>query len=308
MKMKKTKKVFIVIISVILFCIIGVFSYSYYQLNKVKKVDINKAEDALGIKPNFEEEIKESQNVSAETVRNILFLGIDKEEDASDSIIVASIDENNKKLKMTSIMRDSYVDFEGQTIKKINYAYHFGGPQFAIKTINENFDLNIKDYIKVDFEGLVSIIDALGGVEIKIKDYEVSEMTSYGIKKPGTYNLTGKQALGYSRIRHVGKWDYERTQRQRTVLDSLLNKAKAKGAGAAMSLVPKILPSIETSMTNSDIIELGNKIFLMAEGSIEQLRLPLDDYKEEVIENERFYLKWDRQPNVDALHKFIYGQ
>jgi polyisoprenyl-teichoic acid--peptidoglycan teichoic acid transferase len=162
---------------------------------------------------------------------------------------------------MTSIMRDIYVDFEGQTINKINYAYHFGGPQFAIKTINEKFDLNIKDYIKVDFEGLVSIMDAFGGVEINVKDYEVSEMQSYGIKKAGTYNLTGKQALGYSRIRHVGKWDYERTQRQRTVLDSLFNKAKAKGAGAAMSLVSKILPSIETSMTNADIIELGNKIF-----------------------------------------------
>jgi polyisoprenyl-teichoic acid--peptidoglycan teichoic acid transferase len=307
MKLKKSKKIFIIVVSVVLFCIAGAFGYSYHQLNQIKKVELNKEEGALGIKPSFEEEIKESQNVSTDNVRNILLLGVDKEENASDSIIVASIDESNKKLKMTSIMRDSYVDFEGQAIKKINYAYHFGGPQFAIKTINENFNLNIKDYVKVDFEGLVSIIDALGGVEIKVKDYEVSELQSYGIKKAGTYNLTGKQALGYSRIRHVGKWDYERTERQRTVLNSLFNKVKAKGAGAAVSLIPKILPSIETSMTNSNIIELGNKIFSMDTGNIEQLRLPLDDHKKEVIENEVFYLKWDRQANVAALHKFIYG-
>jgi anionic cell wall polymer biosynthesis LytR-Cps2A-Psr (LCP) family protein len=88
----------------------------------------------------------------------------------------------------------------------------------------------------------------------------------------------------------------------------LFNKVKSKGIGAYASVMPKILSNIETSISNTELIALGNKIVSMGVNNIEQFRLPLDDYKKDVIENGLFYLKWDRQPNVDALHKFIYGE
>jgi polyisoprenyl-teichoic acid--peptidoglycan teichoic acid transferase len=307
LKGKKNKRV-LVIIAVIMIFVLGAVAFGYFQLNKIKKVELIKDDSSLGIRPDYEDEMKEKYNKKPINITNILFLGIDKEEDASDSIIVVSIDEDNNKVKMTSIMRDSYIDFEGQWVKKINYAYHYGGPQFAIKTINENYDLNLKDYVKVSFEGLVSIIDAMGGVQINIKDYELSEMKKYGITKAGTYNLTGEQALKYSRIRYVGQYDYERTQRQRLVLSTLFNKVKSKGIGAYASVMPKILSNIETSISNTELIALANRVVSMGVNNIEQFRLPLDDYKKDVIENGLFYLKWDRQPNVDALHKFIYGE
>jgi polyisoprenyl-teichoic acid--peptidoglycan teichoic acid transferase len=307
LKGKKSKRV-LIIIAVIMLFVLGVVAFGYLQLNNIKKVELNKDDISLGIRPDYEDEMKAKHNKKPVNVTNILFLGIDKEEDAADSIIVLSIDEDNNKVKITSIMRDSYIDFEGQSVKKVNYAYHYAGPQYAIKTINENYDLNIKDYVKVSFEGLVGIVDAMGGVEISIKQYELEEMKSNGITKAGTYNLTGEQALGYSRIRHVGQYDYERTQRQRIVLSSLLNKVKSKGIGAYASVMPKILSNIETSISNTELIALGNKIVSMGVNNIEQFRLPLDDYKKDVIENGLFYLKWDRRPNVDALHKFIYGE
>jgi polyisoprenyl-teichoic acid--peptidoglycan teichoic acid transferase len=307
LKGKKDKRI-LVIIAVIIIFVLGVVSFGYFQLNKIKKVELIKDDSSLGIRPDYEDEMKLKYNKKPVNVTNILFLGIDKEEDAADSIIVLSIDEDNNKVKITSIMRDSYIDFEGQSVKKINYAYHYGGPEFAIKTINENYDLNIKDYVKVSFEGLVGITDAMGGVQINIKEYELPEMKNFGITKAGTYNLTGKQALGYSRIRHVGQYDYERTQRQRVVLSTLFNKVKSKGISAYASVMPKILSNIETSISNTELIGLGNKIVSMGVNNIEQFRLPLDDYKKDVIENGLFYLKWDRQPNVDALHKFIYGE
>lgn len=308
LKISKNKKVLFIALGAILSLVLGVFAFGYFQLNRIKEVEITTDNSSLGIRDSYEQEIEEKYNKKPKNVTNILFLGIDKEENASDSIMIVSIDEDDKKLKMTSIMRDSYIDFEGQSVKKINYAYHYGGPQFTIKTINENYDMNIKDYVKVSFQGLTNIIDAMGGVQISIKDYELPEMKNYGISKAGTYNLTGKQALGYSRIRHVGNNDYERTQRQRVVLTALFNKVKSKGISAYASVMPKILSNVETSVNKTELIGLGNKIVSMGVNNIEQFRLPLDNYKKDAYENGLFYLKWDKQPNVDALHKFIYGE
>ncbi len=146
----------------------------------------------------------------------------------SDSIIILSIDYVHNKLKLSSVMRDTYVYVEGHGNTKINHAYAYGGPVLAIKTLNSNFDLNIKDFVAVDFEGFKKIIDILGGVEIEIKDYELPTMETVGIYEAGIYNLNGEQALAYSRIRKQGSGDYERTDRQRRVLEALFRKDKRR--------------------------------------------------------------------------------
>ena len=121
-------------------------------------------------------------------------------------------------------MRDSYVNIDGRGMDKINHAYAFGGPQLAVKTINSNYKLNIKDYVAVNFSTLPKLVDAVGGVDINIKDYELSELRDFGINSTGLQRLDGEQALMYARIRFVGNGDYERTERHRTILNSVFNK------------------------------------------------------------------------------------
>ncbi|MDZ7548740.1 LCP family protein, partial [Clostridium perfringens] len=134
----------------------------------------------------------------------------------SDSIMILTLDSVHNKLKLTSIMRDSYVNIPGRGLDKINHAYAFGGPELAVRTLNENFDLNIKEFMAVDFTSLPTIIDKLGGVTINIIPEEISHIP--GITSAGNQVLNGKQALAYSRIRYASGGDYKRTERQRTVV------------------------------------------------------------------------------------------
>ncbi|MCJ7690843.1 MAG: LCP family protein [Clostridiaceae bacterium] len=177
-KMKPLKK-FILSLFVIIALVAGTaFGSTLYQLSKIETKTISKTDDNLGIKPK-KTQIKEATN----EVTNIALFGVDRrdknEPARSDSIMILSIDEKNKKIKMSSIMRDTYVKIKGHGETKINHAYAYGGPELAIRTLNENFDMNIRDYATVDFFSLEKIIDAVGGVNIDVKDNEVSLINSY---------------------------------------------------------------------------------------------------------------------------------
>ena len=162
MKITKGKKITLWIIGIILFIILGVASGAYIYanslLNKMEKVEINKED--VGIT----EEVEEKLTQYDDTITNIALFGIDAEDGEagrSDSIMIATIDTHNKKLKLTSIMRDSYVNIDGHGLDKINHAYAFGKAQLAIKTLNENFDLNIQNFVAVNFSSLPKIIDKI---------------------------------------------------------------------------------------------------------------------------------------------------
>lgn len=308
-KSKNIKRVLICLGVLVLFGISGIFGYSYFTLNQLKITKISSSDEELGItaqntenKPNIQDQVTKERA----KVTNLLLLGVDKEEDASDTIVVVSMDETYNKIRLTSIMRDSYIYFGKDKVNKINYAYHYGGPQLSIKTINQNYNLDIRDYVKVDFSGIGKIVDAMGGVTIQIKDYEVSEMKAYGINKAGTYNLNGRQALGYSRIRHVGNVDYERTQRQRTVLTELFKKAQSKGVVQLPSLISSILPYIETSLDKGELLNLGKQALSIGPSNMLQTRVPFDKYKSDATIDGRYYLKWDKEPTLNILHQFIY--
>lgn len=198
--MKKGSKISLVILgvtlSILLIIVGGVYWYSSHLFNKIEKIEIDTND--VGIKEEVQEKLSEYSN----SVINIALFGIDAQDGEvgrSDSIIIATIDTTHKKLKLTSIMRDSYVTIADRGQDKINHAYAFGGAQLAIKTLNENFDLNIEDFVAVNFTTMPKIINKLGGVTIDITSEEVSHIP--GIDTAGTYNLTGEQALAYSRIR-----------------------------------------------------------------------------------------------------------
>src|SRR5699024_9711213 len=160
--------------------------------------------DELGIlENNIEEGFKDNKTM------NIALFGLDKGQDGegsrSDSIMIASVDKHHKKIKLTSIMRDTYVEIEDRGMDKIGHAYAFGGPELAMKTINQNFNMNIRDFVSIDFSGFQKIIDAIGGVEIDVKPNEVSHVKIDG---SGLQTLSGEQALAYSRLIKTDNVDY----------------------------------------------------------------------------------------------------
>lgn len=303
--MKKRSKIVLIIIGIIigvfLISIGGVYIYGRHIYNKVEKVEVDKEE--VGITEEVEEKLSPYNN----SVINIALFGVDSDDGStgrSDSIIIATIDTIHKKLKLTSIMRDSYVNISGIGNDKINHAYAFGGPQLAIKTLNENFDLNIQDFVAVNFDSLPKIIDMLGGVTVEVTEEEVSHIS--GINSAGTYNLTGAQALAYSRIRYATGGDYVRTERQRTILTKMYEKILSINPTQYTSLLNEGLSMLQTSLDYSKILELGTEVLKMGVTTLEQERFPLDGYCQGEIINGVYYLIFNKSLTVEQLYNYIF--
>lgn len=303
--MVKSKKVAIwatCIAGILIFVLVGatVF-YGNYLLNKIDKVEIDK--ENVGIT----EEVEEKLSQYDDKITNIALFGIDAEDGGvgrSDSIIIATLDFHNKKLKLTSIMRDSYVDIDGYGTDKINHAYAFGGAELAIKTLNQNFNLNIEDFVAVNFTTMPKIIDKIGGITVDITSEEVSYIQ--GIESAGTYNLTGYQALDYSRIRYATGGDYVRTERQRTVLTKIFEKILAMNPTKYPGLLSEVLPMVKTNFNSAEILELGTEVLSMGVASLEQERFPLDGYCEGKMIDGIYYLTFDKDATVNQLHEYIF--
>ncbi|SUY45664.1 cell envelope-like transcriptional attenuator domain-containing protein [Clostridium putrefaciens] len=310
---KKRRIITCTFIFILLFLIgFGTF-YVSNLLSKVKTNVISKDVDDLGIHSDV------SSSFTDPDIINIALFGLDKtsndELGRSDATMVVTIDKKNDKLKMSSIMRDSYVDIDGHGKDKLNHAHAFGGPQLAIKTINKNYKLNIKDYVSVNFSNMEKLIDALGGVNVDVKREEVNEIniTTVGsptsISRPGLQKLNGKQALAYSRIRHVGNGDFERTDRQRVVLNSMFEIIKTSGASQYPSIVAKLLPLVETSLSKTDIIKLGTGVLMDGKINIEQERFPVDGYFKDggEIIKDVWYLPFDSKVTIKQMQDYIFN-
>lgn len=251
--MKKTFKV-LGIILLVLAVIAGILAglgYSFLngKLNKIGREEID---------PN---EIEVNEGVKAqEGIRNIALLGIDSRQDdygrgnRSDCIIIANINENTKEVKLASVYRDTYLEIPGRGLDKVTHAYSFGGPTLALNTLNANLDLNIQEFVTVNFEAVKEIVNAVGGVTLKINSDEVAHIPN--INAPGTYKLNGEQALAYSRIRHAAGGDYKRTERMRTVIMAVFNSVKTKNISELNRIADEILPRIKTNIKSSEIISL----------------------------------------------------
>lgn len=305
-KDKKTKKkglkLFgkIVLVLIILLAIIigSIFFAIYSKLSKMQQIDLN--EEDLGVSSQAEETLSE--------YRNIAIFGVDSREDSyskgnrSDCIIIASINNKTKDVKLISVYRDTYVQIEGYGLDKITHAYSYGEAPLAIKTLNTNLDLNIKEFVTVNFEAVKDIIDAVGGISMPITSEEVSHIP--GITTAGTYNLTGEQALAYSRIRHASGGDYKRTERMRDVLTAVANKLKTFNIGQLNNFVDTVLPKVYTNITASDIFSLlPNAVNYKISQSIGW------PYETKGITLDRWYgIPVTLESNVTKLHKEVFGQ
>ena len=303
-------------VSVILIMGVGIALGTVYKtLSKLDNVDI-KNED-LGIVS--DEELKKYNNY--EKITNIALFGIDSEDGLgrSDSIMIATIDPVHDKLKISSIMRDSYVNIDGHGYDKINHAYAFGRAPLSIKTINETFGLNIEDFIAVDFASLPIIIDMLGGIELNITNEELTEINniiphlnqvnsafSPLLTHTGVQKLDGIQAVAYTRIRHATGGDYVRTERQRIVLSSLFNIALSINPSQYLGLINDVLPLVKTSLDTNDILSLITKVATMSGGTLEQERFPRDGYCQSEMINEIYYLTFDESSTKQQMMDYIF--
>jgi len=317
-KKKPMKKIVISLFVAALLIFGGAFAYTFWQVGKVNTVKISDTDEDLGINTDA---VPESEAASG--ITNIAFFGIDarntEEPSRSDSIMIISIDTKNKKIKMSSVMRDTYVTMKGHGQTKINHAYAYGGPQLAIRTLNENFDLNVRDYVTVDFFNLEKIINSLGGVTIDVASDEVDEINKYmnetaaiekksvtRITSSGSQNLNGMQAVAYTRIRYLKGDDFKRTERQRTVLTAMLTKIQTAGVTKFPSIVSDLLPLTQTSMNSMDIISLGTKVVASKSTTLEQARFPSDgNWAAQTISGVS-YLVANMQTMTEQIHKFIY--
>ncbi|ALL04365.1 transcriptional regulator [Pedobacter sp. PACM 27299] len=284
-----------------------------------KVVQLNRSDAALGISAKAIARQKSSQNPSV----NIALFAVDRRTEAeagnSDVVMVISIDQLSGKIKMSSIMRDTYVNIEGSGMNKLNAAFAIGGPQLAIKTLNQNFDLDIRDYMNVDFYSAAKIVDALGGVQIPVKTEELPYLNNYlnelsiydkvpaiPLMQAGLQLLTGKQAVAYTRIRAVGHGDAQRTERQRLVLIAIFNQLKMKGKEIFPVFATEVLPNLETSMNNFTLFSFAGSILNSKNKTIAQARFPLDKDSKGTRINNIWYLTTDLKTTSNAIHQFIY--
>ena len=301
-KQKKGLKIFGIIVLtliIILALIIGLtYWYVNSKLSKMQQVEIN--EQDLDVSVQAEENLA--------NYRNIAIFGIDSREDTyskgnrSDCIIIASINNETKEVKLVSVYRDTYVDIEGHGLDKITHAYSYGEAPLAISTLNRNLDLNIKEFITVNFDAVKEIIDSIGGVTMSITSEEVPHIK--GLTQAGTYNLTGEQALAYARIRYATGGDYKRTERMRDVLTAVVNKVKTFNISQLNTLVDTVLPKIYTNITANEIFSLMPSATSFK--ITDSIGWP---YETQGITLDRWYgIPITLESNVTRLHQEVFGE
>lgn len=319
-KKNKGLKIFLRVLIVIIVIILGIaiagYSFVHNKLSKMKTEYIDKT--AIGIS----EEAKDS----LKGYRNIALLGIDSRADdygtgnRSDCIIIASINEKTKEVKLLSVYRDTYVyvtENGNKKLDKITHAYSYGGAQNTLKSLNEALDLNITEYVTVNFDAVIAAVNALNGVEIDITSEELKYINDYidatsqssGIKsshlsKAGRQTVDGVQAVAYSRIRYTAGGDYKRTERMRTVVTAMAKKAKTLSIGQLNKLADEILPRVSKNIENNDIIALMPSA--LSFDIIESLGWP---YNVKGITTTAWYgVPVTLESNVIRLHKELFGQ
>jgi len=214
------------------------------------------------------------------------------------------------------VYRDTYVQIEGHGLDKITHAYSYGSAPLAIKTLNTNLDLNIKEFVTVNFDSVAEAVDELGGVTINIESQEeLKYLNSYidetsritgksneKVQNTGKQNLNGVQAVAYSRIRYTSGGDYKRTERMRTVIEAMANKLKTKSIGEMNSFVDCILPKVYTNIKSSDVFALMPSVINFKIGR--SMGWP---YETKGITLDRWYgIPITLESNVVKLHKEIF--
>ncbi len=301
-KKKNGKKKFLTLLIILLILILGAAVYLTYNI--ISKVNYVPSEHS-----NL---YMDTDNLMSDRkVKNILFIGVDDDSGGSsrsDSMILVSLDENNKKIKLTSFMRDTWVYIPDHDYAKLNAAYSYGGTGLLMDTIEYNFGIQIDNYCLVDFEIFSDIIDELGGVTVEVEKREADfiNRTSKQNIESGKTKLNGAEALVYCRIRYLDS-DFYRTARQRKVMNAIVTQAKDSNVFTLYSLAETILPQVKTDITKAEMTLLVIKAMRYIGYDMQEMRIPVDNTYTNKYFGSQEALSIDFEANKKALKEFIYN-
>ena len=308
---------FVLLALFIMICVIYVKNYARMKYNEMNINEIS-ADQLL---------VNDGVKDATAGYRTIALYGVDSRDqnmDAgtnSDSIMIVSINESTKEIKLVSVYRDTLMDIASGAMnksQKVNYAYQLGGAVTAINTLNTNLDLNITDYVAVDFSAMASIIDAVGGVDINVVDDEINNFNknlaeqisisgkySSGITQAGQYTLDGQQAVAYSRIRSTGSGDITRTERQRIILLKVIDKLIKADTSSLSAFVDVSFNNISTSLNKDSILDLVKDVAKY--NVVDTAGFPFAYEAVDMAEQGNCLVAADMESNVQALHEYLYG-
>ena len=265
-----------------------------------------------------------SQLFSKKDTYNILLLGVDRRDESwngnSDVVLLVTVNEEKKTIYLTSFLRDLYADIPGVGVRKLNAACANGGPELTVETLEENYQVEIDNYAMVDFNAMIDVIDALGGVDLEIDEDERVTANDYitcmcedngvnpqryYIKEAGQVHLNGYQAVGYARNRYTGKGsDFGRTQRQRNVLTAIADKAKEGDFPSLTDAIADCMPYVTHDITEIQMIGLMMQVGTWLDYDIQQQHIPYDG---EYTSQDEILVPNDMYATVEKLTSILYG-
>lgn len=264
------------------------------------------------------------QFFSKKDTYNILLLGVDRRDESwegnSDVILLVTVNKEKKTVYLTSFLRDLYADIPGIGVRKLNAACANGGPELTVQTLEENYQVEIDNYAMVDFNAMIDVVDALGGVDLEIDEDERvtandyitcmcedngDDPEDYYIEKAGLVHLNGYQAVGYARNRYTGKGsDFGRTQRQRNVLTAIAEKAQDGDYASLSDTMEDVMPYITHDITEMQMIGLMMQFGSWLDYDIQQQHIPYDG---EYTSQDEILVPTDMNATVEKLTSILYG-
>lgn len=317
-KAKKTRRTIIILAAEIL--VLALLVIVYFVVSKgtqVQKIVIN--EEKIGIEENIE------NNEELDKYFNIALFGIDarngslEESHRSDTIMIASINTETKEVKLVSVYRDTYLNVNGN-YNKVNAAYSLGGPENAVTTLNSNLNLNIKDFVSVGFRGVVDTVDALGGVWVDVDSAEIKHLNNYAkciaedldmqptyVNETGYQLLNGLQATAYCRIRYTAGDDFKRTERQREVLQAIMDEAQKTDAATVSDIADSVFPNIATTLSLEEIVELLSDVqsYTIADNTGWPFATNITTA---TVGSKSVVIPMNLEENVVLLHEFLFDE
>ncbi len=317
-KQRKRKRIIllveVIVVLVLLLCLAVWLKLS--KINQTGKLD----EDELSIN-----ELNDETKELLSGYTNIALFGLDNRSNGSygsgnsDSIMIASIDNDTHEVKLVSVYRDTYLNVYDDSFKKCNSAYAKKGVEGAVAMLNQNLDLDIKEYVAVDFNAMVEVIDLLGGVDIEVTTEEAGYMKVYidelqqvtGVQSSyvtggGVCTLDGIQATAYCRVRYTAGDDFKRAERQRTVLSAMAEKAKKADLSTLNKIIDAVFDDIDTSLTSADIIGLAAYVsqYEIADTS----GFPFSQTTMTLGKKGSIVVPTTLESNVKILHAYLFGE
>ena len=317
-KRKKAKMITFAIEALILVVLLLVL----YVLNRTERFSKVVFDDKV-----VQDSVNELTEETLETMEeytNIALFGLDTRQagslgkgNRSDTIMVASINNQTKDVKIVSIYRDSYLNLANDKYRKCNEAYSIGGPEQAVAMLNMNLDLKIDHYMSVDFLAVSEVVDLLGGIEIDVDEYEIEHLNNYTVetskvtgkktnklKSTGLQTLDGVQATSYCRIRYTAGDDFKRTERQREVLETIAKKAKTMSVSQLDEIIKAVFPMCATNMTVDQLLAIA------ADGLSYNIKgtsgFPFDVTTDSVGSAGSCVIPVDLEKNVKQLHNYLF--